>query len=134
MNLRNELIRQLTQVASDMHKQIAINASAAADKLHREAGRAARQQHNCKVFSRGFEFLSLNADGERDEEVVDYCERGEMTGNMIADQIESVRSSGSAYLAIGYGVDSAENQKWYDAGDYEPMFDWVDLDNIDVRT
>ena len=117
---------------AEKYEEIAIDAEDAADKLHREAGRAARQQHNCRIFSRGFEFLSIDANGERDEEVVDYCDRDEMDAKMIEDQIASVRQSGSAYLAIGYGVDAAENQKWYDAGDYEPMFDWVDLDNIAV--
>jgi CRISPR/Cas system-associated protein Cas7 (RAMP superfamily) len=118
---------------TDKHDEIAADADDAADKLDREAGQAARKQHNCRVYSRGFEFLSLDSNGERDENVVDYCERKDMDGKMIAEQIADVRQSGSAYLAIGYGVDAAETQEYYDAGDYEPMFDWVDLDNIDVR-
>lgn len=117
---------------ADKCEDIAIDADLAADKLDREAGQAARKQHNCRVYSRGFEFLSLDAKGERDENVVDYCERKDMDGKMIAEQIADVRQSGSTYLAIGYGVDAAENQEYYDAGDYEPMFDWVDLDNINV--
>ena len=112
---------------------IADSAIAAADKMHREAGQAARKQHNCRVYSRGFEFLSLDANGERDEAVIDYCERDEMDADKVAEMIDDVRKSGSAYLAIGYGVDAAECQAYYDAGDYEPMFDWVDLPNIDTR-
>lgn len=113
--------------------EIVCDTEDAADKLDREAKQAARKQHNCRIFSRGFEFLSLNAEGERDENVIDYCDRDDITAELIAEQIEDVRKSGSAYLAIGYGVDCAESQEWYDAGDYEPMFDWVDLPNIDVR-
>lgn len=115
----------------DTH-EIAADASDAADKMHREAGQAARKQHNCRVYSRGFEFLSLNAKGERDENVIDYCDREEMSGEVVQGFIDDVRKAGSAYLGIGYGVDAAECQEYYDAGDYEPMFDWVDLDNVAV--
>ena len=115
----------------DAH-EIAADADDAADKLDREAGNAARKQHNCRIFSRGFEFLSLNADGERDENVIDYCDRDEMSGEVVQGFIDDVRKAGSKYLAIGYGVDCAETQEYYDAGDYEPMFDWVDLDNVEV--
>lgn len=117
--------------AIDMDK-IAGDASDAADALHTSATRDARKV-NCRIYSRGFEFLSLNADGERDENVIDYCERDEMDAGKIAEMIEDVRKAGSAYLAIGYGVDAAETQADYDAGDYEPMFDWVDLPDVDVR-
>ena len=114
------------------HEEIALNAIDAADKLHRDNKAPARKQ-GCRIFSRGFEFLSLDANGERDEEVVDYCERGEMDAEMVKEQLEDCRRSGSAFLAIGYGIDASESQEWYDAGDYEPMYDWIDLDNVPVE-
>ena len=112
--------------------QIAAAASKAATTLHRNASADARKV-NCRVYSRGFEFLSLNEHEERDENVIDYCERDEMTPAKVADMIEQCRKAGSAYLGIGYGVDAAESKAYYEAGDYEPMFDWVDLPNINVN-
>jgi hypothetical protein len=114
----------------DTH-EIAGNANDAADKLDREATQAARKM-NCRIYSRGFEFLSLDAKGERDENVIDYCDRNEMTGEVVAEFIEDCRKAGSKYLAIGYGVDVAASQADYDCGDYEPMFDWVDLPDVAV--
>lgn len=112
------------------YEAIAQQANDAADTLDRSAKRDARQQHNCRIFSRGFEFLSLDASEERDEEIVDYAERDEITAELIEQMAEQCRNAGSKYLAIGYGVDCSESQSHYDDGDYEPMFDWVDLDNI----
>ena len=127
------LIDQLIVKLGPDVEEIAGDAADAADKLHKEAGAAAFKQHNCRIYSRGFEFLSLDENGERDEKVIDYCDREEMDAEMIQSQIDDVRRSGSAYLAIGYGVDAAECKEAYDCGDYEPMFDWVDLPNVDVR-
>ena len=45
-----------------------------------------------------------------------------------------MRKSGSAYLAIGYGVDQADDMEGYECGDYSPMHDWIDFDNIDTRS
>ena len=112
--------------------EIAADASDAADKLHTENKPIAMKQHNCRIFSRGFEFLSLDANGERDENVIDYCDREEITGEVVKRFVEDCRKAGSTYLAIGYGIDASESQAYYDAGDYEPMFDWVDLPNIRV--
>ena len=112
--------------------EIALNAIDAADKLHAENAPIARRQHNCKLYSRGFEFLSLDANGERDENVIDYCERDEMDADTVQGMIDDCRRSGSTFLAIGYGVDASECDEYYDAGDYEPMFDWVDLPNIRI--
>jgi len=111
------------------YEEIALNAIDAADKLHSDNKAPARKQ-GCRIFSRGFEFLSLDAKGERDEQVVDYCDRNEMTAEMVKEQAEDCIRSGSAFLAIGYGVDASESQEYYDAGDYEPMYDWIDLDNV----
>jgi hypothetical protein len=113
-------------------EDIAVRASDAAHDLHQTARKEAFKV-NCRIYSRGFEFLSLDENEERDENVIDYCERDEMTADKIAEMVEDVRKAGSAYLAIGYGVDAAECREYYEAGDYEPMFDWVDLPNVDVR-
>lgn len=113
-------------------QEIADRASDAACTLHTSARREAAQ-HNCRIYSRGFEFLSLDENGERDENVIDYCDRDEMTAATVKAMAEDCIRQGSRYLAIGYGVDAAETREDYEAGDYEPMFDWVDLPDIDLR-
>ena len=112
------------------YEEIAQQANDAADELDRSAKRDAKRQHNCRVFSRGFEFLSLDQNEERDEAVIDYAERDEVTAELVEKMAEDCRRAGSKYLAIGYGVDAADSREDYEAGDYEPMFDWVDLPNI----
>ncbi len=85
------------------------------------------------VVSRGFEFLSLDENGERDENIIDYVEDEKLTAEVIQEFIDDVRKQGSAFLAIGWGVDQADDQEGYDCGDYSPMFDWDDLPDIDCR-
>ena len=85
------------------------------------------------LVSRGFEMLSLNERGERDENIVDYVDDDALTPEVIQEYIDDVRKVGSAYLAIGWGIDQADDQEGYDYGDYSPMHDWEDLPNIDVR-
>jgi hypothetical protein len=85
------------------------------------------------LVSRGFEFLSLDANGERDENLVDFIDDDKLTAEVIQEAIDDVRKAGSAYLGIGWGVDQADDQEGYDCGDYSPMHDWDDLESIDVR-
>ena len=113
------------------YNDISNKASDAATNLHTTSKREARKL-NLRVFSRGFEFLSLDADHERDEGVIDYCDRDEMTPELVEKMAKDCLLSGSAYLAIGYGVDSAETEADHECGNYEPMFDWIDLDEIAV--
>ncbi len=84
------------------------------------------------IVSRGYEMLSLDVNGERDENIVDYVDDDKLTPEVIQEYIDDVRKAGSAYLAIGYGVDQADDQEGYDCGDYSPMHDWIDFDNIPV--
>ena len=86
------------------------------------------------IVSRGYEFLSLDANGERDENVVDFVDDENFTPEAIQEAIDDVRKAGSAYLAIGWGVDQADDMEGYECGDYSPMHDWIDFDNIDVRS
>ena len=86
------------------------------------------------IVSRGYEMLSLDANGERDENIVDYVDDDQLTPEVIQEYIDDVRKSGSAYLAIGYGVDQADDMEGYECGDYSPMHDWIDFDNIDTRS
>ncbi|KPL26831.1 MAG: hypothetical protein AMJ72_12350 [Acidithiobacillales bacterium SM1_46] len=84
------------------------------------------------VVSRGFEFLSLDENQERDENIIDYVEDDKLTPEVIQEFIDDCRKCGSAYLGIGWGVDQADDQEGYDCGDYSPMFDWDDLPNVKV--
>lgn len=84
------------------------------------------------IVSRGFEMLSLDENQERDENIVDYVDDDKLTAEVIQEYIDDVRKSGSAYLAIGWGVDQADDQEGYDCGDYSPMHDWIDFENIRV--
>ena len=96
----------------------------------------AKREANSKgwiVVSRGFEFLSLDANQERDENIIDYVEDDKLTPEVIQEFIDDCRKQGSSFLGIGWGVDQADDQEGYDCGDYSPMFDWDDLPNIDVR-
>jgi hypothetical protein len=77
--------------------------------------------------------LSLDANGERDENLVDFIDDDKLTAEVIQEAIDDVRKAGSAYLGIGWGVDQADDQEGYDCGDYSPMHDWDDLESIDVR-
>lgn len=103
-----------------------------ARQLDTLAGQLARADFGGRVFSRGFEFLSLDANEERDENVVDYCDRGELSVALIERMAADCRAAGSSYLAIGYGVDAADSAADYDVGDYEPMYDWIDFPNLAV--
>jgi hypothetical protein len=111
------------------YQAIADDAAVAADRLHSNARNAAQSQ-GLRIYSRGFEFLSLDANGERDENVIDYCERYELDATTVEAMAAECRKAGSAFLAIGYGVDAAETRGAYECGDYEPMYDWIDLPNI----
>jgi len=105
-------------------------------KLRRDVMTRARAEARPKgwiVVSRGFEFLSLDAKGERDENIIDYVEDKDLTPEVVQEFIDDCRKQGSSFLGIGWGVDCADDKAGYDCGDYSPMFDWDDLDNIDVR-
>jgi len=112
-------------------KKVAADCHALRRKVWKQA-RAEARPKGWIVVSRGFEFLSLDAKGERDENVIDYVEDKDLTPEVVQEFIDDCREQGSTFLGIGWGVDCADDKAGYDCGDYSPMFDWEDLDNIRV--
>lgn len=112
-------------------KKVAADCNALRKKVWKRARTEARPK-GWIVVSRGFEMLSLDAKGERDENVIDYVEDNDLTPAVVQEYIDDCRKQGSTFLGIGWGVDCADDKAGYDCGDYSPMFDWDDLDNIRV--
>ena len=117
-------------IGPDVHK-IYDDCLTMAEEVMSRAKREAKSK-GWIVVSRGFEMLSLDKDQERDENIVDYVEDKDLTPEVIQEYIDDCRRVGSGYLAIGWGVDQADDQAGYDCGDYSPMYDWEDLPNIGV--
>lgn len=112
-------------------KKVAADCNALRKRVWKRA-RAEARPKGWIVVSRGFEFLSLDAKGERDENVIDYVEDNDLTPEVVQEYIDDCREQGSTFLGIGWGVDCADDKAGYDCGDYSPMFDWDDLDSIRV--